>query len=182
MTKLEVTEFGAVSIRQRWKRCQTPEGLLSADHAGLVCSSSLQARVSIDVTHVVRPTFGPVLRQRESRRWRVIEIGCSGGLISTRGGPVILRIPLCGAGGNRTPVPQPVNELATTIPGIASNAETPTGRLQAQGLPRIVFPTCQRSFSPSAVFPAVIPHFCCRAVVEWPRATFLLTMTLHSSD
>ncbi len=29
------------------------------------------------------------------------------------------------------------------------------------------------------VFPMVIPHFCCRAVVEWPRATFLLTMTLH---
>ncbi len=29
------------------------------------------------------------------------------------------------------------------------------------------------------VFPIVIPHFCCRAVVEWPRATFLLTMTLH---
>jgi len=89
---------------------------------------------------------------------------------------------VCGAGGNRTPVHQPVDEPATTIPGIATDAVTPTGRLSARGGPRAVFPTCQRSFSPSAVFPAVIPHFCCRAVMEWPRATFLLTMTLHSSD
>ncbi len=87
-----------------------------------------------------------------------------------------------GAGGNRTPVHQPVDELATTIPGIATDAVTPTGRLSARGGPRAVFPTCQRSFSPSAVFPAVIPHFCCRAVMEWPRATFLLTMTLRSPE
>ncbi len=86
----------------------------------------------------------------------------------------------CGAGGNRTPVHQPVNELATTIPGVATDAVTPTGRLSARGGPRSVFPVSQRSFSPSAVFPAVIPHFCCRAVMDWPRATFLLTMTLHS--
>jgi hypothetical protein len=73
-----------------------------------------------------------------------------------------------------------VNELATTIPGVATDAVTPTGRLPARGGPRSVFPVSQRSFSPSAVFPAVIPHFCCRAVMDWPRATFLLTMTLHS--
>ena len=88
----------------------------------------------------------------------------------------------CGAGGNRTPVHQPVNEPATTIPGIASDAETPTGRLSARGGPRSVFPESQRSFLPSMVFPIVIPHFCCRAVMDWPRAAFLLTMTLHSSD
>jgi len=87
-----------------------------------------------------------------------------------------------GAGGNRTPVHQPVIEPATTIPGIATDAVTPTGRLSARGGPRSVFPESQRSFSPSAVFPAVIPHFCCRAVMEWPRATFLLTMTLHSPE
>ena len=87
-----------------------------------------------------------------------------------------------GAGGNRTPVHQPVNELATTIPDVATDAVTPTGRLSARGGPRSVFPECQRSFSPSAVFPAVIPHFCCRAVMDWPRATFLLTMTLRSLD
>ena len=87
-----------------------------------------------------------------------------------------------GAGGNRTPVHQPVDELATTIPDVATDAVTPTGRLSARGGPRSVFPECQRSFSPSAVFPAVIPHFCCRAVMDWPRATFLLTMTLRSLD
>jgi hypothetical protein len=87
-----------------------------------------------------------------------------------------------GAGGNRTPVHQPVIEPATTIPGIATDAVTPTGRLSARGGPRSVFPVSQRSFSPSAVFPAVIPHFCCRAVMDWPRATFLLTMTLRSLD
>lgn len=92
------------------------------------------------------------------------------------------RKPDGGAGGNRTPVHQPVNELATTIPGVDTDAVPPTGRLSARGGPRAVFPTSQRSFSPSAVFPAVIPHFCCRAVMDWPRAALLLTMTLHSLD
>ena len=87
-----------------------------------------------------------------------------------------------GAGGNRTPVHQPVNELATTIPGVATDAVTPTGRLSARGGPRSVFPESQQSFPLAAVFPAVIPHFCCRAVMDWPRATFLLTMTLRSLD
>ncbi len=87
-----------------------------------------------------------------------------------------------GAGGNRTPVHQPVDELATTIPGIATDAVTPTGRLSARGGPRSVFPESQQSFPLAAVFPAVIPHFCCRAVMDWPRATFLLTMTLRSLD
>ena len=62
-------------------------------------------------------------------------------------------------------------------------AGVPAGRLPVtSGGSRIVFPNRQRSFSPSAVFAAVIPHFCCRAVMDWPRAAFLLTMTLHSSD
>jgi hypothetical protein len=87
-----------------------------------------------------------------------------------------------GAGGNRTPVHQPVIEPATTIPGIATDAVTPTGRLSARGGPRSVFPVSQRSFSPSAVFPAVIPHFCCRAVMDWPRAAFLLTMVHSQPD
>ena len=73
-------------------------------------------------------------------------------------------------------------ELATTIPGIATDAVTPTGRLSARGGPRSVFPESQQSFPLAVVFPTVIPHFCCRAVMDWPRATFLLTMTLHSSD
>ena len=47
---------------------------------------------------------------------------------------------------------------------------------------RIVFPSGQRSFPPSVVFPTVIPHFCCRAVMDWPRAALLLTMTLVSPE
>ncbi len=100
----------------------------------------------------------------------------------TRVEPDTVREPDGGAGGNRTPVHQPVNELATTIPDIASDAETPAGRLSARGGPRSVFPERQRSFPPSAVFPTVIGYFCCRAVADWPRAAFLLTMTLRSSD
>ena len=103
-------------------------------------------------------------------------------VISTTPKPAIQRVPRSGAGGNRTPVHQPVDELATTIPGIATDAVTPTGRLSARGGPRSVFPECQQSFPLAVVFPTVIPHFCCRAVMDWPRATFLLTMTLHSSD
>ncbi len=34
-----------------------------------------------------------------------------------------------GAGGNRTPVHQPVNEPATTIPDIESHAVSPAGQL-----------------------------------------------------
>lgn len=116
-------------------------------------------------THVrTRWRTKALVNESGSARWRIL---------------TYLGEPSCGAGGNRTPVHQPVNVLATTIPGIVSDAETPTGRLPDQARPRSVFPESQRSFSPSAVFPAVIPHFCCRAVMEWPRATFLLTMTLH---
>ena len=87
-----------------------------------------------------------------------------------------------GAGGNRTPVQQSENGPDTTIPDF-----TPTQVYRRVGCspedePRIVFPNRQRSFSPSAVFPAVIPHFCCRAVMDWPRAALLLTMTLYSSE
>ena len=49
--------------------------------------------------------------------------------------------------------------------------------------PRHVFPCGQRSFTPSAVFPTVIPRFCCRAAVDRPRAPFLVTMSLrHLTD
>ena len=86
-----------------------------------------------------------------------------------------------GAGGNRTPVHQLVYEPATTIPDIETDAVSPAGRMppkwQRQG-----FPYGQWSFQLSAVFLAVIPRFCCRAAVDWPRATFLLTMTLRSLD
>jgi hypothetical protein len=98
------------------------------------------------------------------------------------GYPGCLATSHCGAGGNRTPVHQPMNVLATTIPGVTSNAEAPTGRLPDQAGPRSVFPESQQSFPLAMVFSIVIPHFCCRAVVEWPRATFLLTITLHSSE
>ena len=40
----------------------------------------------------------------------------------------------------------------------------------------------QRSFPPSAVFPAVILRFCCRAAVDRPRAALRLTMSLYHLD
>ena len=58
----------------------------------------------------------------------------------------------------------------------------PLRHRRIRGESRIVFPNRQRSFSPSAVFPAVIPHFCCRAVMDWPRAALLLTVTLLPSE
>ncbi len=87
-----------------------------------------------------------------------------------------------GAGGNRTPVQQSENGPDTTIPDFTPTQVYRRVGCSPEGGPRIVFPNRQRSFSPSAVFPAVIPHFCCRAVMDWPRATFLLTMTLRSSE
>ena len=89
---------------------------------------------------------------------------------------------ICGAGGNRTPVHQPVNEPATTIPVLEADAASPAGRLTADGGQRPVFPGCQPSFRPSVVFPTVIPRFCCRAAVDRPRAAFLLTMSLRSPE
>ena len=62
--------------------------------------------------------------------------------------------------------------------GCASTASASPGRLpfgtagsfsDARGL-------CLRS----AVSPAVHHYFCCRAVVVWPRASFLITMTLFA--
>jgi len=88
-----------------------------------------------------------------------------------------------GAGGNRTPVHQSVGGTATTIPDLEPDASSLAGQLPiTSGGPRIVFPNCQRSFSPSVVFPTVIPHFCCRAVMDWPRAALLLTMSLVSPE
>ena len=43
---------------------------------------------------------------------------------------------------------------------------------------RLVFPWRQRSFSPSAVFPAVNHRFCCRAAVVRPRVPLLVAMSL----
>jgi hypothetical protein len=87
----------------------------------------------------------------------------------------------CGAGGNRTPVRQPVDEPATTIPGTEAVAASPAGRSTTpSGGPRSVFPERQPSFRLSAVFPAGISRFCCRAAGERPRVAFLLTMSLRS--
>ncbi len=74
-----------------------------------------------------------------------------------------------------------MDEPATTIPDIEADAASPAGRMK--GGPRAadqrpVFAGCQPSFRLPADFPAVIPRFCCRAAMEWPRATLLLTMTL----
>jgi hypothetical protein len=86
-----------------------------------------------------------------------------------------------GAGGNRTPVRQPLNEPATTIPVIETDAVSPAGRTIApKSDQRPDFPGGQRSFSPSVVFPTVISRFCCRAAGDRPRAALLLTMSLHS--
>ena len=84
-----------------------------------------------------------------------------------------------GAGGNRTPVHQAPNARATTIPVSQADAAWPPGRLTSRG-PRLVFPSGHRTFPMSAVFPAAILRFCCRAAVDRPRAAFLLTMSLRS--
>ena len=86
---------------------------------------------------------------------------------------------VCGAGGNRTPVHQAPNARATTIPVSQADAAWPPGRLTSRG-PRLVFPSGHRTFPMSAVFPAAILRFCCRAAVDRPRAAFLLTMSLRS--
>ena len=44
---------------------------------------------------------------------------------------------------------------------------------------RRVFPRCQRSFPPSAVFPAVTHRFCCRAAVSRPRVPLLVAVSLY---
>src|SRR5215216_3761965 len=87
-----------------------------------------------------------------------------------------------GAGGNRTPVHQPVDEPATTIPVPGADAAPPAGRLTVSpecGGPRSVFPERQRSFPPPVVFPTAISRFCCRAAGDRPRVALLLTMSLR---
>ena len=84
--------------------------------------------------------------------------------------------------GGANLVAQEGHRLFFGHPGIEADAASPAGRLSARGGPRPVFPGGQRSFPPSAVFPAVIPHFWCRAVMEWPRAAFPLTMSLMSPE
>ena len=86
--------------------------------------------------------------------------------------------PRSGAGGNRTPVRQVVGTPATTIPDSATHSCGTGGSAEQAQLPGLspmsaVFAGCQRSF------PAVHPHFCCRAVRIWPRAPFPVTMTLY---
>ena len=68
---------------------------------------------------------------------------------------------------------------ATTIPDFETDAISPAGRLPVTGS-RHVFPCCQKSFLQSAVFPAAILRFCCRAAVDRPRVPFLVTMSLHN--
>ena len=57
-----------------------------------------------------------------------------------------------GAGENRTPVRQVVTEPATTIPGSPSHSCRIGGSTGPKAYCR-VFPRCQRSFTPSVVFP-----------------------------
>jgi len=59
-------------------------------------------------------------------------------------------------------------------------AATPTGRLLVHAVhkSRYNFLYSHRSFTTSSVFPNVIPRFCCRAAVNWPRATLRLTVAL----
>ena len=74
-----------------------------------------------------------------------------------------------------------MNDNATTVPDIEADAASPAGRMAVTvsgGRQRRVFARGQPSFRPSMVFPIVISRFCCRAAMEWPRATLLLTMTL----
>ncbi len=64
------------------------------------------------------------------------------------------------------------------FPTLPLTAVAPAGRLtevncRVYSPTSAVFAGCQRSF------PAVHPHFCCRAVRIRPRAPFLVTMTLH---
>ena len=85
----------------------------------------------------------------------------------------------CGAGGNRTPVHQPLSARDTTIP--TSTLRSVTGGSATRyrsNKSRYVFPDGHRSFPTSTVFPVVIPRFCCRAAVNWPRATLRLTIAL----
>ena len=88
----------------------------------------------------------------------------------------------CGAGGNRTLVRRAVTDRATTIPEIA-DLRLPHRRVGGARAHRRVFPRCQRSFPPSAVFAAVILCFCCRAAVDRPRVPSRVAMTLdHLMD
>ena len=80
-----------------------------------------------------------------------------------------------GAGGNRTPVHQPMPEPATTIPGIDADAASPAGRLSARAddalsFQRVSSLSCgQRSFPPSSSASGAglrwigpVRHFCSR--------------------
>ena len=83
-----------------------------------------------------------------------------------------MRLTSRGAGGNRTPVHQALTNVLRPSPTLRLTLSH--RRVGWPGGPRIVFPTGQRSFSPSAVFPAVILRFCCRAAVDRPRAPLLV--------
>ena len=75
-----------------------------------------------------------------------------------------------------------MNDPATTIPALSlTQQHRRVGWPSPEdGGPRIVFPNRQQSFRLSVVFSTVILRFCCRAAMDWPRAAFLLTMSLHS--
>jgi len=56
----------------------------------------------------------------------------------------------------------------------ASGSRLPPRRVEWACALRRIFLRCQRSFPSPAVFPAVIPRFCCRAAVDRPRVPFLV--------
>jgi hypothetical protein len=88
-----------------------------------------------------------------------------------------------GAGGNRTPVRRVDDDRATTIPvDYGVSAAVPPGRLASRGGRRRVFPRGQRSFTRSAVFPAVNHRFCCQAAVVRPRVPLQAATALVSPD
>ena len=70
-----------------------------------------------------------------------------------------------------------MTDRATTIPEIAA-LRLPRRRVGGALTRRRIFLRCQRSFLPSAVFPAVIRCFCCRAAVDRPRVPLPVAMTL----
>ncbi len=77
--------------------------------------------------------------------------------------------------------PSSVKRLTTALrpfPSSSRHGWLTTGLIGLAPI-RLVFPRCQWSFPPSAVFPAVNLYFCCRAVVVRPRVPLLVTVSLY---
>ena len=119
-------------------------------------------------------TTGEVLRPPQNQETRT--------LMRVRALPMSCDINSGGAGGNRTPVHQARSARATTIPDAGPDGGPRAGPLLLREGLRWVFPQGQWSCPLSAVFPAVVPRFCCRAAVDRPRVTSRLTMSFDSPE